>query len=193
LGFSLKLVNGNKVEIFVVSITILGVLVLTGILSNSSSFNQEVNTEYELSTAFPDLTFSKPVGIYNAGDNRLFVVEQVGTIQIIDRTVSNDSTTLFLDVQDQVLYGGEQGLLGLAFHPDFKLNGLFYINYIADEPRRTVAWAVGFVIGAIAFQMIFENLIPTIDFKDFTSMVGVGIIAYVIISFFVKSKELKSM
>jgi glucose/arabinose dehydrogenase len=84
------------------------------------------------------LSFSKPVGIYNAGDDRLFVVEQGGIIQIIDRSESNDSTKVFLDIQDQVLYGGEQGLLGLAFHPEFYSNGLFYVNYIADQPRRTI-------------------------------------------------------
>jgi len=37
-----------------------------------------------------------------------------------------------------VLYGGEQGLLGLAFHPQFSSNGLFYVDYVADNPRRSV-------------------------------------------------------
>jgi hypothetical protein len=37
-----------------------------------------------------------------------------------------------------VLYGGEQGLLGLAFHPNFEENGYFYINYVADSPLRTI-------------------------------------------------------
>ncbi len=134
----MKLLKVTKAEMTVISVTVLLVLVLTGILSSTNSFNQNVETNYDISVAFPNLSFSRPVGIFNADDNRLFVVEQVGIIQIIDSSESNDSTKVFLDIQDQVLYGGEQGLLGLAFHPEFNSNGLFYINYVADEPRRTI-------------------------------------------------------
>ncbi len=45
---------------------------------------------------------------------------------------------MFLDISSRVLYGGEQGLLGLAFHPNFTQNHYFYINYVADNPRRTI-------------------------------------------------------
>ncbi len=103
--------------------------------------------------AFPELTFNRPLGIENAGDgsNRLFVVEQGGTIQIITpdpapaqstaRTItSRAEKSVFLDIQDRISKdeGGEAGLLGLAFHPDFENNGYFYVNYIADAPFRTV-------------------------------------------------------
>ena len=48
-------------------------------------------------------------------------------------------TGVFLDISDRVLFdGGERGLLGLAFHPDFAENGYFYVNYNADNPNRTV-------------------------------------------------------
>jgi glucose/arabinose dehydrogenase len=74
---------------------------------------------------------SSPVLITNAGDgsNRLFVVEQGGKIKV----VSNGQIlpTPFLDVTSLIVSGGEQGLLGLAFHPQFKTNGLFYIYYTA--------------------------------------------------------------
>ncbi len=69
------------------------------------------------------------VGITNAGDSRLFVVGQRGTINI----VSSDgivSSLPFLDIRDRVVYGGERGLLGLAFHPQYKTNGYFFVNYI---------------------------------------------------------------
>lgn len=57
----------------------------------------------------------------------LFVVEQSGRIRIIeDRSVRSDP---FLDLTDVVEWGGELGLLGLAFHPDYESNGLFYVNY----------------------------------------------------------------
>jgi len=45
---------------------------------------------------------------------------------------------IFLDVRGKVLYGGEMGLLGLVFHPNYKENGFFYLDYTTDNPRRTV-------------------------------------------------------
>ncbi|MHA1975686.1 MAG: PQQ-dependent sugar dehydrogenase [Candidatus Hodarchaeales archaeon] len=134
----MKMFIGPKVEIAIATVSVLLIIFLTGFLSSTISYPQNVETEYDITIAFPDLSFSNPVGILNAGDNRLFVVEQAGIIQIIDSTESNDSTKQFLDIKDRVLYGGEQGLLGLAFHPDFTSNGLFYVNYVADGPRRTI-------------------------------------------------------
>ena len=60
--------------------------------------------------------------------NRQFVVEKTGRIRII----RNDALvpTAFLDISAKVSNGSEQGLLGLAFHPDFADNGLFYVNLI---------------------------------------------------------------
>jgi glucose/arabinose dehydrogenase len=69
-----------------------------------------------------------PVDIANAGDNRLFIVEQDGYIQIADPS-GNLNSTPFLDIIDRVESGGEQGLLGLAFHPEFASTGFFYVNY----------------------------------------------------------------
>ncbi len=63
-----------------------------------------------------------------AGDSRLFVVEQTGRIRIIADGALQDAP--FLDVSGEIASGGgEQGLLGLAFHPDYAQNGRFYINY----------------------------------------------------------------
>lgn len=75
--------------------------------------------------------FSDPVDITGAGDgsDRLFIVEQAGTIKIYDQATSTTLSTNFLDITDRVRSGGERGLLGLAFHPDFATNGHFYVNY----------------------------------------------------------------
>ncbi len=79
--------------------------------------------------------FNRPVVVTHAGDGsgRLFVVEQAGRIRIID-----DGAVLgtdFLNITSLVdSTGGEQGLLGLAFHPDYANNGYFYVNYIHDPP-----------------------------------------------------------
>jgi glucose/arabinose dehydrogenase len=77
------------------------------------------------------------VGIEHAAERsgRLFLVEQSGKILIYNG--SQVLTTPFLDLTNLVLFSGEQGLLGLAFHPDFSINGFFYINYI-DRSGNTV-------------------------------------------------------
>src|SRR5689334_5362105 len=62
--------------------------------------------------------------------DRLFVVEQhTGRIRILDLNTGQLNGDSFLDLPDSSLAGGgEQGLLGLAFHPDYAANGLFYVN-----------------------------------------------------------------
>ncbi len=58
--------------------------------------------------------------------------------QINEIEARNASSSVFLGIENQVLEGGEQGLLGFAFHPDFTNNGYFYVHYIASNPRRNV-------------------------------------------------------
>lgn len=81
---------------------------------------------------------SNPVSITNAGDSRLFVVDQAGYIRIID-TDGIVRTLPFLDIRNKVTFGGERGLLGLAFHPDYKTNGFFYVNYVAPGDITTIS------------------------------------------------------
>jgi len=76
---------------------------------------------------------SRPVVITHAGDERMFVVEQAGRIRIVEDGVL--LATPFIDIRDRVDdAGNEQGLLGLAFHPDYADNGYFYVNYTWDPP-----------------------------------------------------------
>lgn len=60
-------------------------------------------------------------------DGRIFIVEQPGRIRVVQDGVLLREP--FLDLTDRVGYGGERGLLGLAFHPDYARNGRFYVNY----------------------------------------------------------------
>ena len=82
--------------------------------------------------------FNEPLSIRNAGDDRLFIVEQGGYIKIInsDGTVNN---TPFLDIDSKILSGGERGLLGLAFHPQYASNGYFYVNYTDNNGDTVVS------------------------------------------------------
>ena len=70
-----------------------------------------------------------PLYATGAGDNtnRLFVVEQTGTIQIIDLETGTLLPSPFLDISTSVSNGFEQGVLGLAFAPDYATSGLFYV------------------------------------------------------------------
>ena len=73
--------------------------------------------------------FSGALDIAHAGDDRLFIVEQDGRIKIIDEN-GDVLSTPFLNIQAQVnSNGNEQGLLGMAFHPDYVNNGYFFVHY----------------------------------------------------------------
>jgi glucose/arabinose dehydrogenase len=82
---------------------------------------------------------SQPVGITNAGDGsgRLFVNELTGRIRVI-----NPDGTLrpadFIDLSDRLVAGGEQGFLGVAFHPDFATNGRLFVHYSRAGDGATV-------------------------------------------------------
>ena len=79
---------------------------------------------------------TQPVFIGHAGDARLFILEQPGRIRILrDGTLEPSA---FLDVSDRVDFGGEMGLLGLAFHPRFSQNGRFFVNYTRKPDGATI-------------------------------------------------------
>ncbi|TFF84223.1 MAG: glucose sorbosone dehydrogenase [Promethearchaeota archaeon] len=86
---------------------------------------------YSVENAFPNLSFNNPVGIYDANDgtDRLFVVEQGGIIWTFNNNRNEIDKYKFLDISDQIVTGGERGLLGLAFHPNYEVNGYLYVYY----------------------------------------------------------------
>ena len=81
---------------------------------------------------------TNPVCISHAGDNRLFVANQRGIINIL-RSTGEVSAAPFLDIGDRVVYGGERGLLGIAFHPQYQTNGYFYVNYIGTGDSTRIS------------------------------------------------------
>jgi glucose/arabinose dehydrogenase len=83
--------------------------------------------------------FTRPVDIAHCGDSRMFVVEQKGLIWVVDST-GKRSTVPFMDIDDRVINSGnERGLLGLAFHPNYKQNGWFFVNYIKNDGFTRIA------------------------------------------------------
>lgn len=90
--------------------------------------------------AYPKLKFEAPVEYTSANDgtNRVFVIEQAGRIRVFVNDPNTATAGTYLDIRDKVAYGGEMGLLGLAFHPKFRENGYLFVNYTKDSPRETV-------------------------------------------------------
>lgn len=98
--------------------------------------------QYALEQAFPNITITAPVDLQSIPDDesdRIFVVAQSGIIHVFPNEKTAPSAKQFLNITDRVTSGGEMGLLGLAFHPDYMQNGYFYVNYTTSTPqRRTV-------------------------------------------------------
>jgi len=81
----------------------------------------------------------KPLFLTHAGDGsaRLYILEQPGRIRLLEQGVL--SAVPFLDLADRVLMDAtERGLLGLAFHPDYRRNGRFFVNYTRQPDGATV-------------------------------------------------------
>jgi len=112
---------------------VLVLLIFTVFLScNSDDNNPPIveNEDYILVDAFVNIEFTQPVDIQNPrdGTDRLFVVEKTGIIKVFENDEFFQSS-IFLSIVGNVNNQGEQGLLGLAFHPDYESNGYFYVYY----------------------------------------------------------------
>jgi len=88
------------------------------------------------------------------GDDRRFVVEQRGSVQVI---VDGAPPEVFFDISELVRFDGEQGLLGLAFHPKFADNDLLYLNYVNNDGDTVVASMLA--DGDIALQETLTEII----------------------------------
>lgn len=84
--------------------------------------------QYDIDLESIAVGYNQPTDIVNSGDARLFVVEKNGKIKILYTDGVQESTP-YLDITSKVNSGGEKGLLGLAFAPDYSTTGLFYVNY----------------------------------------------------------------
>ncbi len=111
-----------------------GALVLIVALSASLVPARGQTAGYRTEAAFPGITFNQPLGFATPPNetDRLFVLEKPGRIQVITGLGSTPVKQLFLDLTDRVVAGGEGGVLGLAFHPNFANNRFFYVFYTTN-------------------------------------------------------------
>src|SRR5687767_5601957 len=107
--------------------------------SNAQSQSDELKLSRQLDLQLVESQFTSPVTLVDApdGNNRLFVVDQIGKIWIIDESW-NTMPQPFIDISSRMVelqpFFDERGLLGLAFHPDYMNNGKFYLFYTAPPP-----------------------------------------------------------
>jgi glucose/arabinose dehydrogenase len=84
--------------------------------------------------------FTSPVEIVHPpNDARLFVVQQGGAIRILNPNATINATPFLTIPSGSLSNGDEQGLLGLAFHPDYATNGIFFVNYTRADGATVVA------------------------------------------------------
>ncbi len=108
-------------------------ILILGMVFLFSSGHSQIITLNPIATGFTD-----PVEITHAGDTRLFVVQQGGLIRILN-TNGTINATPFLNLSTIISSGGERGLLGLAFHPNYATNGFFFVNYTNTSGNTVIA------------------------------------------------------
>src|SRR5213593_3114962 len=129
---SLRPAKPNGIELGIMRLQAVVVMILGGSLWASA---QSVRIDLE---PFIASGLNQPDYFTNAhdGTNRRFVVEQPGRVSVLQPGSSLRST--FLDITSRVLSGGERGLLGLAFHPQFASNRRFFVDYTRRPDGATV-------------------------------------------------------
>ena len=84
----------------------------------------DIRTELVATSQFGPTFFTHAPGDVS----RAFIVGKTGQIELLNRSTNTINSDLFLDLSGQLVSGGAQGLLGMAFHPDYQSNGYFYLN-----------------------------------------------------------------
>ncbi len=111
------------------------------ILASLSIFlSATLQAQYDITEAFPNLAFTQPIDLQNAkdGSGRIFVAQQSGEIYSFNNNTLTTTKSLYLDISEKIRISSEQGLLGLAFHPNFSENGYLFVNYTRESDGASV-------------------------------------------------------
>jgi hypothetical protein len=122
------------VRLVLVPLALFGILAAIGLLSRDDTAEAEVTPQVRLVEVG---RFEEPVHVSAPnGDSRLFVVERKGRVRIVEN--GRPLARPFLDISQRVSSAGlEEGLLSIAFAPDYARSGRFYVDY-TDRSQRTV-------------------------------------------------------
>jgi glucose/arabinose dehydrogenase len=106
-------------------------------------------------TRFTDLNFTNPVAMLQAprDDSRWFVVEQAGIIKQFN-TANATSSSNFIDIVSRVSSGGELGLLGMAFHPNFPTDPRVFLSYTTGPDTMRTSRISAFITTTTARRSI---------------------------------------
>ncbi len=134
----------------------------------------------DMQRVFSQISFASPVALLQApADNsRWLALEQSGVIRVFDndQNVVQGDVDVFVDIRGRVSSGGETGLLGMAFHPNFAANGYVYLSYTRGGPLTSVISR--FTVDAVSGNLdaASESIILTVP-QDFSNHNG-GNIAF---------------
>lgn len=128
----------NKPTLAIIALAAILLAATLLVTSHTAAVAQTTTDDYFVTPEEIAATPGDPVGLAHVGDDRLFVVERRGMIQVIDDGAL--LPTPFLDIRGQVMtFNWEQGLLGLVFHPNYAENGYFYVNYTGSDGHTRVS------------------------------------------------------
>ena len=123
------------------------------------------NLDTDVQRVFDQISFASPVALMQAptDNSRWFVVEQSGIVRVFDndQNVMQADIDVFVDISGRVSSGGERGLLGMAFHPDFATNGQVYLSYTRGGPLTSV-------ISRFTLDAVTGNLDAASEFEILT-------------------------
>lgn len=135
-----KLLNSSVLRGMVLS----AAAVLTTASEVSAADVKEAPLPVTVVRAFENLIFDRPIVVTHANDgsDRIFVAEQEGRVKVFKKDEDVEEASMFLDIDDRCRYRdnqNEEGLLGFAFHPNFKQNGQLFVYYtMASEDHTSV-------------------------------------------------------
>jgi glucose/arabinose dehydrogenase len=124
---------------------------------------------YRIEEAFPRLEFKRPVDLQSArdGTGRLFVVEQDGVIRVFQNRSQEKTSAVFLDLRARVnRNGNEMGMLGLAFHPDFKAHPEFFVDYTASKLGQRITRVSRFAVSTSTGAVVPTSEEPVIEISQ---------------------------
>ena len=113
---------------------------------------------------FAGVSLSSPTALRQApGDSsRWFAINQAGVITVFDNDLLSASGSTFLDISGLVSFGGERGLLGIAFHPDFTTNGEVFVSYTAPSPLTSVVSRFRSIDNNLTLDPTSEEIVLTV-------------------------------
>ena len=122
------------------------------------------NAQYTLVPAFPNLgTFSNPTELIHAGDgtNRLFLVQEFDYVYVFNNNPQVSTKKVFLDLRSKIADYVQTGILGLAFHPNYKVNRYIYVYYVYWNTDHT-----GFISRVSRFTASASNPDPALSSSE---------------------------